>query len=151
MSSASSTFASGQSPTATQVNGWAQGLLGYAQVTANQGSITAVVSLTGLSVTVTVVANRRIKITGQAQFSNTVAGDGDLFNIAEGAGNLMVATGAHPLANTTFTLHSSLILTPTAGSHTYFLSAQTQTGGTATMQAASNAPAFILVEDIGAV
>ena len=60
------TFVADELVTASKMNELPKGVLGYAQVTANQGSITTGSDLTGLSVTVTVPAGRRLKITGFA-------------------------------------------------------------------------------------
>lgn len=123
--------------------------LGYAEVTASQGSITSEVDLTGLSVTVTVPAGRRIRITGDAKFTNTSATGGAIVRIKEGATpfkDSFAWTGG--VANDGESAHAEVILTPSSGTHTYKLAAQTANGGTATMAATSAIPAFILVEDI---
>jgi hypothetical protein len=150
MSSQSSTFSSGGSPTQAQVNGWAQGTLGYAQVTANQGSITAEVDLTSLTVTVTVVAGRRLKITGSVTYSNSTANAGMIVYIKEGGTYLGRGTGSHGVANQEVTPALVAVVTPSAGSHTYKLSAQSQNGGTATTSTVNSIPLFIHVEDVGA-
>ena len=152
MSSASTTFTSGQSPTAAQVNGWAQGTLGYAQAVANQTGITTVVDVTGLTATVTVVANRRIRITGYCQGQSSVAGDGLTFRIMEGATQLQDCPMDVTTANRSITFHTQVVIQPSAGAHSYKMTFQRYAGtGTALVGASTSAPAFILVEDIGAV
>lgn len=127
----------------------ARGILGYAQVTASQSGITTEVALTGLSVTVNVAANRRIKISGSAPLSGTVNGDRFQVRIKEGATMLQ---GAEALINTVYyyPAHPTIVITPPAGAHTYNLTCARLYGtGSAEMYAASSAPAYILVEDIG--
>lgn len=127
----------------------ALGELGYAQVTADQASISSLVDLTNLSVTVTVGAERRVRITAQARINNDGTAGTVLGYIRESstvlnlfAVNSVIASG--------FTLaHGSHILTPSAGSHTYKLSAEKAGSGSFTLDADATYPAFILVEDIG--
>lgn len=128
----------------------AGGQLGYAQTTADQTSISALVDLTNLSATVTVGTGRRVKITGQARINNDGTAGTVLGYIRESstvlnlfAVNSVIASG--------FTLaHGSHVLTPSAGSHTYKLSMEKAGAGTFTVDADATYPPFILVEDIGA-
>lgn len=130
----------------------AGGQLGYAEVTANQTGITSETDLTGLSVAVTVGANRRIKITGQGHVTPQTSVGTCVGRIKEGATNLgrwAGADGGTPIGNSSLEIGSA-ILTPSAGSHTYKLTLQKFTGGnTVDLTAATGLPAFILVEDIG--
>lgn len=138
---------------AAQSGSTARGTLsgGYAQVTANQGSITTTdTDLTGLSVTVTVNSGERIKITGRITVDSTVTDDTAELHIKESttvltASDILCRPGS--IGKTGF---AQVILTPSAGSHTYKLALQRVAGtGTLTMAASSGAPAFILVEGIG--
>jgi hypothetical protein len=122
------------------------GWIGYAEVTANQGSITAEVDLTSLTVTVTVNTTRRIKITGRCYMQNTGTAGGDILKIHEDGVQIMEA--GLPGHTTAHVLHAEAVRTPSAGSHTYKLRGQA-TAGTATMVASATIPAFILVEDMG--
>lgn len=125
-----------------------KGVLGYAEVTANQTGIGAVeTDLTGLSVAVTVGTGRRIRISGFGNCQqNTSASIVSLF-IYEGATRLtecvlslgVGAWGALPI---------SRILTPTAGPHTYKLRLYTS-AGTVNFNADAQRVGYILVEDIG--
>lgn len=128
-----------------------KGKQGYAQVTANQGSITTVVDLSGLSVTFTALASRYYRITGQIIVASTTATDRIDMIIADGAGTqLNVIFGNPAVANQAITLHGSHIIQPGAGSKTYKLRCQRGVGaGTVTMTGAANTPDWILVEDIG--
>jgi hypothetical protein len=120
--------------------------LGYAQVTANQGSITTAVDLTGLSVTVNVLSGQRIKITGFIpQLSSTVTSDQAIVSILEGGTQLQGAVAYTGSSSGTY-CQPVCILSPSAGSHTYKLQAARTGTGTMTMAAAATYPAFILVE-----
>jgi len=124
--------------------------LGYAQATSNQGSITTEVDLTSLSVTVTVGTGRRIRITGVCRAQNDTANSGFALQIQEGVTEFQTDSQRLPAASEPGTFHAVAVITPSAGSHTYKLTGQRQGVGTATTIAAAAAPAFILVEDIGA-
>lgn len=135
--------------TAAQMNDLPQGTLGYAPATVSQGSITAEVDLTSLTVTVTTTASRRIKISGWAFFNSSVANDIVRFLIQQDG--VQVASGAAILP-VTFNVGVPVfaVLTPSAGSHTYKLRAARDSGtGNVSMNASATFPAFILVEDIG--
>lgn len=137
------------------VHGWTAldaglGVLGYAQVVANQGSITGTaVDLTGLSSAVTVGVSRRVRISAQIAVQSTVHDDNVRLDILEGAafqnlGQLQITTSQN-------ILRCAAVITPSAGAHTYKLQLSRTTGtGTITMAAGASNPAFILVEDIGA-
>lgn len=125
------------------------GAAAYAQVTANQGTFTGLTDLTGLAVTVTPGAGRRIKITACCLLSSTVSGDAGGLTIAEGATQLQTAQLYLP-SNYALTLIAIAILSPSAVAHTYKLQGQRLAGsGLITMSANATEPAFILVEDIG--
>lgn len=124
--------------------------LAYAEVTANQAGLAgAGADLTGLSVTVTVPAGRRLRITGSVLYSNDTTDGRSVLTIIEGGTQLQFAALAHRTAGATAALSRSVIITPTAGTHTYKLNGAASVG-TSTMVAAPTAPAFILVEDITA-
>lgn len=129
------------------------GWIGYAEVTANQATITVEADLTGLTVTVTVNTNRRIRINSFIHLASTVVGDEVALYIKEGATYLAYASATIGTANRNFPLGRDVVLTPTAGSHTYLLRAARTTGtGTVTMVAAAannGSPAYISVEDLG--
>lgn len=137
--------------TGTQQYGVAMpaGTLGYAQVTADQGTFTAETDLTGLSVTVTVGAGRRIRVSGKAGFDSSVGGDTVNCEIKESGTQLQSVSFAIS-ANLHGGATPSVVLTPSAGVHTYNLAAVRANGtGNITMKASSTLPAYILVEDIG--
>lgn len=134
-------------PTPAPSDGAPGSTLGYAQVLTSQGSITAPTDLNGLSTTVTVPAGRRIRVSAQCHGQNTNAGVLNALYIKEGATIIqkhLLVTGAVSLDEK---LACSVILTPSAGSHTYKLQAD-RSGGTMIMNATAEIPAYILVEDI---
>jgi hypothetical protein len=129
-----------------------RGQLGYAQVTANQATITTEVALTGLSVTVTVGANRSIRIVGSIRFGATNIDNAAILRIKEGSTTLQIAedVASRISSQVNTSLERSVILTPSAGAHTYLLSlAQSVGTGSVNLNAGTTNPAFILVEDIG--
>jgi len=130
------------------------GVLGYAEVTADQGTFTALTDITGLTVTVTVASGRRIRISAKVACSSSVAGDSADLQILEGA--TMLENAEAVVQTTAITLVSiavEVILTPTASIHTYKVSMRRVAGtGNLTMRAVTggfSGPAWLLVEDIG--
>lgn len=122
--------------------------LGYAEITANQSGITTVTDITGLSVTITVPAGRRIKISTDVGVSSTVVTDGVDVQINEGA-TVLQDRATKLDANSEVAVHTEVIVTPSAGTHTYKIRVSRFAGtGSVTVAAASNKPAFINVEDI---
>lgn len=134
----------------------ALGVLGYAQITSSSASFTTLTDIAGLSVTVTVLASRRIKVTC---FTGRITNDSSTdqsawIYIREGSTTLAsgivqerLATGSGGGGALTVTA----ILTPSAGAHTYKLSCIRDHGSDSHYLAASTTmPSFILVEDIGA-
>jgi hypothetical protein len=140
--------------TVKDLEGVAFGTLGYAQLTSAQTGITTVADVTSCSVTVYVAPSRRIRVSGQAPVTASVANDHSLGRIKEGGTSL----GVWFYATTVVAARDSngagsVVLTPSAGSHTYKLTME-RTGvsaGDISINATATNPAFILVEDIGAV
>src|SRR5207249_1004382 len=94
-----------------------QGTLGYSSAVANQGPFTALTDLTNLSVSVTVVGSgRRIRVTGFAAFSSTVAADVVQFYIRDTGTSLQIINWGVPTASTGFANTISVVLTPSSGS-----------------------------------
>lgn len=134
-----------------------RGLLGYAEVVTSQSSITDGTDITGLQTTVTVGANRRIKITVfTVGMQATTGAETDTWRITirEGGSQLtarlifgFVASGYISWGGTT-----QRILTPSAGAHTYKVTITRVTGSTGSLTHVANGAtetAFIAVEDIG--
>lgn len=126
------------------------GALGYAQAVAAQNTITTIADLTNLSVAVTVGANRRIRVSAQVPFRDAGGSSvTDTLYVREGATTLQESVAGNLGANEFADASISAILTPSAGAHTYKLSAAAGSG-TINMVASATKVAFILVEDIGA-
>lgn len=128
-------------------------LLGYADTATTQGGIVGTeTSLTGLSITVTVPAGgRSVKISASTWLSSSAAGDTTRVFIKEGATYLGFHTLAHPNVFGYNTHWSVIVAAPSAGSHTYYLTAYRQSGsGTIASNAgaisASNTKPFIYAE-----
>ena len=135
--------------TKTQPYDQATSVLGYAQITSSQGSITSLTDVTGLSATVTIPTlntGQKIKVSAHVHFSVGVANDTMSVRINEGATVLQtenITSGGEGTAK------PSVILTPTAGSHTYKIQAARGSGtGTETVIGASTQPSYIKVEII---
>ena len=133
----------------------AGGQLTYIETSTPQ-TLTGAADLTGLTApAVTVGTNRRIRITGQVLFENANATARRVFLIInEGGTQLIFATGnvnATGNDNRFMTVVVSIVLTPTAGSHTYKLR-----GSSSGFNVVANSngdgsnPGFLLIEDIGA-
>ncbi len=123
------------------------GNLGYVVKTTNQTGFSAIADITGLSVTVTVGSGRRIKVSGKINITqNTSTGSASMY-LYESTTQLDAVTQSD-LAGWIGTRFISVILTPTAGSHTYKLRLSTD-AGTVDENATTTVPAYIMVEDIG--
>lgn len=122
-------------------------ILAYAEVTANQTGIIAETDLTGLSVTITVPAGRRIRVTGHAHLANATVDAITVFRIYQDGTQVQSRTLAKALAGTDQSATIEWIGSPSAGTHTYKLRAWA-VSGTVSVVAAANTPTFILVEDI---
>jgi hypothetical protein len=135
--------------------GIAQGYLDSAVVTTAQTGIpNSETALTGLTVTVTVPANRRLKITAHVALKADSAGPT--------GGILVVKEDATPIAErasiNTLTAGSSFDLldlvhfrAPAAGTHTYALFLTSYVGGNVKTEATASHQLFVAVEDIGPV
>lgn len=121
---------------------------GYAPVIANQGPTAGPWAITGASITVTVGTGRRIRVSAQAELGSSVATDTVAVQIMEGASVLQ--SGVSTVNAYQPTQPTAAILTPSAGTHTYFLMAVRILGtGTLNNHAAAAAVTYILAEDIG--
>jgi hypothetical protein len=129
-----------------------KGTLDYASVTANQGSITTIVDLTGMTVTFTASPERLYRIVASALPQSTVAGDSAALSIATSA-NVQVQrrdTGALANANVPGGVSAEILLTGLSGSVTYKARMARQFGsGTITANAVATVPMLMYVEDVG--
>lgn len=126
------------------------GTLGYAFTEADQLGIgSTITDLTELSATVTVAAGRSVRITGKGHFQQqTSTGTVQLF-VREGSSALdEIDRAASLAAGGRYSAYSAYVFTPSAGAHTYKLSAST-TAGAVDLDIGPGRNAYILVEDIG--
>lgn len=130
----------------------ARGQLGYAEITTDSATFGGTITdIAGLSVTVDVQANRRVRITGWITgFSGLDdPGQANLY-VREASTVLVVAPSeASPVPDyQTSDVQVQRVFTPTTGAHTYKVSANAF-ASTARVRASTTFRAFILVEDIG--
>jgi hypothetical protein len=132
-------------------NSPAGGWLGYAQITSNSANFnTTLTDISGLSQAVTVNSNRRIKVT--VDFSVELDANAAVnFFIREGSTVLRGMQRAWGSTGAADHIHFHVVLTPTSGSHTYKLSASRAPSGgnNVWVVASTDAPASILIEDLG--
>lgn len=125
-------------------------VLGYAEVTSNQTGITTETDLTGVSVTVEVPANRRIKISVGFRVKSTVNDDVARYRIKESTTTLRLHDVPMSDNNTGYHDHFEHVFTPSSGSHSFEVSLQRIVGtGSLSNEAGSQFPTFILVENVG--
>ncbi len=130
------------------------GWIGYVEVTSSQTGITSITDLSGLSVAVTVNASRRIRVTGHGTVQKNTNNGLVKLLIRESSTTLGLIIdnimGNTSDVNSRMTGEGSVVLTPSAGTHTYKLSLSSATAD-ADLSAASGdpGPAWLLVEDIG--
>lgn len=147
-------FANGDVLTEAHLDSLPAGWLGYVERTADQTGITSEVTIGGLSVAVPVNASRRIKVSAHVVAGGSVVGERYAVYLKEGSTQLIGDPQTVPIADNTIStmkFSPAVILTPSAGTHTYSVTIARITGttGNASVQAASTQPAWLLVEDIG--
>lgn len=127
-------------------------VLGYAELTSGGPVVyQATVDIPNMSVTVTVPAGRRLRLTGYTYVENNNAGVtvAAYIEIAEGATRLhfdqqALVQNAGGAGNGI--LHASVVITPSAGSHTYKL--RLGASSNVNWYAGTTYPTYLLVEDI---
>ncbi len=132
----------------------AWGVLGRATLLtlqSNIGASNALTDVTGMSVTVTVPAGRRIKLSAHGTFQITSAGGFGLGIFREGSTILQRWADRQAFTNNENGQSSGFVtLTPTAGSHTYKLTMAIQAGpGSLTVIGDPALPVELIVEDVG--
>ena len=122
--------------------------LGFAEITANQGGIpaTTMTVVTGLSVVVTVPAGRRLRVELEAAAQSTANGLVE-FVIKQDGTIIQFLDNYLTTVNSNKAFNKSVVLTPSAGSHTYTVEVYFG-AGTGQVSAAAANPAYLLVEDI---
>ena len=120
-------------------------VLGYAEATSNE-AITTEADITSCSTTVTVpIGGRHVRITAHVRGISTDGPRNMTVSIKESTTQLQTYIDTAAAASAQMTCEFSHVFIPSAGSHTYKLTANAN-GGTFTLQAAATAPNFILVE-----
>lgn len=129
----------------------AWGHVGSASVTTDNGGITSLVDLAGLSVTFTAVAGRRYRVVLDAFLNSSVGGDISSLVIATGGGAQIQSSQAYmPASGVSVRQQAVITVTPSAGSVTYKARASRAMGsGTLALAAGATYPAVMVVEDIG--
>lgn len=134
----------------------AGGTIGFARVIVSTLPAAPPFDIAGLSVTVTLIASRRYRISAQTLITSSVATDAVQLAIIEGGTDVMLTNEVSPPAGgVSGSNRASVIrLCPTdvaAGPRTYKLAARRNGGGTGnfTNNAGATFPSYILVEDIG--
>lgn len=131
------------------------GWLDYVEITtATTAAATGSVDFTsaGLTITPTVNASRKIKVTGFARFGSDHAGDDFQLGIFESTTHLSnnSTNAATTVTNANYGIQTEVILTPSTGAHTYFLRGGLYNGtGHGTLLAGATSTAWLLCEDIG--
>lgn len=121
-------------------------IIAYASSTVAQSGIGSETDITGTIVTVTVPAGRRIRVVGRIEVGSPSTNLNAFLLVKEGATEIGRAA-AVVNTSTESTLTAETIISPSAGSHTYKLTLQTNTG-TINISNVANSPNYILVEDI---
>lgn len=158
-------YIAGDVLTAANLNLLPGGKMGYAQVTANQTTITTETDLTSLTVTWTAVSARRYRITGYctmrvdstpspATWACVYITDGSNTKKQAGYGSFVPSGTSDSNDSLYTTAFVSVTETGLSGSTTRKLRAESRgagaaNGDTVALIASSTQPAYILVEDIG--
>jgi microcystin-dependent protein len=139
-------------PTPTPANSAPSSTLGYAEITSSSTSAAAAstVDIPGLSVTVTVPAGRRLRITAKfIGYANTLPAR-IASTIREGSTVLGNFEAQPTQAGMGVGLHAVAVVSPSAGTHTYKVSITAATNTGFVYVDATGLPGWILVEDITA-
>lgn len=135
---------------------YAIGVLDYATITSNQGSITTITNVTGLSVTFSAIAGRSYMIQASVALQSSVAGDRAIAYITEGA-----ASGPHTqymasrvdctATSTPYRAEMFIVYNPTSNDSPIFRVRAARDSGTGniTVVAGATVPCFIRVMDQG--
>lgn len=127
------------------------GIVGYAENTAGEAGFAAGPQpMTGLTITATIPANRRLRITGKTRGSTSNANESFSILIRVDGTDVNKWEERFSTANVGQTMLPQAVVTLAAGSHTFTLSVLRGVGtGSFNSNATTAEPAFILVEDIG--
>jgi hypothetical protein len=124
--------------------------LGYIENFANSQTFTnTTVDLTGAALTVNVLTGRTLRITGKVHLSSSIVGDRAILSIREGSTIMNDSYYISEQVSIGEDVFVTAIVRPTAGAHTYKLSAVRQNGtGTWSVYSIATEASFLLIEDI---
>lgn len=153
--SSSRDYVPGAVLTAAQADDWAQGVLGRASTTTNQGptSGTTILDILSAPAVTFAAANRLIKVTIQWRGIN-VATDPGIYSVMIREGSTKLNEQNHKVETTGTGQQGGTLVhwiaSPSAAAHTYKFSLQRASGtGTGTVEADATYPIQITVEDCG--
>ncbi len=135
-------------PTPTPSIGAPSSTLAYAERSTNL-AVSAATAVPELTTTITVPAGRRIRISAYGLISNTSTYQNNGLWIKEGGTNIAEAQQANESAGQPVAVAPSVVLTPSAGTHTYTVTLFAS-AGTFTLLSTPGRP-YLLVEDITGV
>lgn len=147
-------FVAGQTLTAAQMDALPAGWLGYLVSQSNQTGITTEADITNLStLSVTLEANRLYRVWAELTIESTIADERATVRIYKGS-DLQVqrpfGMPSYPSTTTRLGVHVSRVFTSTAGTYTFKVSLEREYLGSLSVKANSDAPALLVVEDLGA-
>jgi hypothetical protein len=129
------------------------GWLGYVERSTDVTGVTTVAAITTMTVTVTLNASRRVRVTGRVSgMTATNVDTVSQLNLMEGSTTLDYGRSPTAFASLSYNGPTTVmaVLTPSAGAHTYFLSVERLVGsGTVSIAAGSDRKMTLLVEDLG--
>jgi hypothetical protein len=134
-------------PTPAPSSGAPGSTLGYTENKSLTQAVTTTADLTGLTATVTVPDGRRLRISAHVYAQQSGGNQRSQLAIQEGGTQLQAGYLNHSEAAINESIEASVIVTPSAGVHTYKLTGNAD-AGTSTFGGSATNPAYILVEDI---
>jgi hypothetical protein len=121
-------------------------VIGYSQITISDTTGgTAEADINGLTITVNVPTNARIRITSHCNCYNTTGAAYSIIKIKEGSTSYQAGVGSQAGANSPQLVTATADLYHSAGSHTYKLS-HTASAGNKAIEASTSEPAYIMAE-----
>lgn len=126
--------------------------MGYSEITADVTGIVLITSI-GVGVTFTAVAGRRYRATFQGELYQSIAGDAFSITISDGVSGLNRWFGSNGSTTAKTRQVQYISNASISGSKTWIVTLERAAGGTGNgnIGAAADRPAFLLIEDIGAL
>jgi hypothetical protein len=126
------------------------GIVGEARRVGNLGGIgTAFTPLEAVGVTTPDIANRRLRITAEAQMQSTDPAAAVVLEIRQGASVIQNTNGPGAGSGTTWSTQLRAEVTDTPSGSALYWAFVRATSGTGQVFASASAPAYVRVEDIG--